>query len=97
MCPDCLHEPALCQTAQRDCHSLWHQPSFDTVRNLWFSKKTKSTSRTPGLDVSAITMPALQPPSTSRGRGRPRGAVNKRKISVHAHWGKRVNLGHKGT
>ena len=32
-----------------DCHSLWHQLSFDAVRNLWYSKKTKSTSRTPNV------------------------------------------------
>ena len=64
-CLDCLHQPALCQTAERDCHSLWHQPSFDVIRNLWFSKK--SNSSTSGS------------PSARGHRGRPRGAINKRK------------------
>ena len=36
-CPDCIGEPALCQTTKCDCHSMWHSPSFDGVRSLWFA------------------------------------------------------------
>lgn len=31
-CPDCLFLPALCQTAERDCHADWHSPGFDELR-----------------------------------------------------------------
>ena len=65
-CPDCLFEPALCQTTKRNCHSLWHEACFDQVRNLWFSKKQRSVSRSADY-------------SSSRGRGRPKGAKNKKK------------------
>ncbi len=65
-CPDCVHEPALCQTAQRDCHSLWHRPSYDVVRFLWWSTQQ--------------SIPSLRAPDTSS-RGRPRGSINKRRSS----------------
>lgn len=35
-CLDCIGQPGLCQTLQRDCHSAWHSPSFDRLRNVWF-------------------------------------------------------------
>ena len=65
-CHDCLHSPALCQTAQRDCHSLWHEASFDVIRDLCFQKRSSS-------QTSSTTETA------SRGPGRPRGAKKRRK------------------
>ena len=38
-CPDCQFLPALCQTSERDCHSSWHEPSFDELRTLWMARK----------------------------------------------------------
>ena len=64
-CPDCPFSPALCQTAKKDCHALWHSPAFDVQRSLWFSKKLGRAS-TP-----------LLPPGGTRKRGRPAGATNK--------------------
>lgn len=66
-CCDCLHMPALCQTTQRDCHSSWHEPSFDVVRDVWFQKRNKTQN----------LMAAHEP--SPRGRGRPHGAINKRR------------------
>ena len=28
-CIDCPHSPALCQTAKKDCHALWHSAEFE--------------------------------------------------------------------
>ena len=39
-CSDCEFSPPLCQNSKRDCHDLWHRPSFDEVRKLWFQKKS---------------------------------------------------------
>ena len=37
--PDCPFLPALCQTLEKDCHSVWHEPCFDELRNLWVAKR----------------------------------------------------------
>ena len=39
-CLDCIGTPGLCQTLERDCHSAWHYPSFDSLRNIWFDGQT---------------------------------------------------------
>ena len=44
-CLDCLYAPVLCQTAQRDCHAKWHEPSFDNIRDLWFRNKEASNQQ----------------------------------------------------
>ena len=39
-CADCLFQPALCQTLERDCHALWHVPNFDDERDQWIRQKS---------------------------------------------------------
>lgn len=89
-CPDCPFSPSLCQTMERDCHAAWHQSSFDEVRALWIDKqenKFRSSAQSTEtfeaeLSQGASTSSgASQPPSTSSEtrRGRPKGAVNKRR------------------
>ena len=63
-CPDCQFLPALCQTVGRDCHSAWHSEHFAVIRKLWYEHREKQSSSTP---------------STSRGRGRPKGSINRSK------------------
>ena len=74
-CPDCIGEPALCQTRKCDCHSMWHSPSFDGVRSLWFAhyeSKQQQQSTASGADTTENI-------GVVRGPGRPRGSINKRK------------------
>ena len=63
-CPDCQLLPALCQTVGRDCHSAWHSEHFAVIRKLWYEHREKQSSSTP---------------NTSRGRGRPKGSINRSK------------------
>ena len=65
--PDCPLVPAFCQTLERDCHSSWHSVSFSTIRKLWYEHRDKSSSK------------PKEAGSSSRGRGRPKGSVNRRK------------------
>lgn len=64
-CQDCLFEPSLCQTRDRDCHRLWHLPSFDGILKLRFECKQRK-----------MAAPEPEQPHYS-GRGRPKGAINK--------------------
>ena len=68
-CPDCPFLPSLCQTAERDCHTAWHQPNFDEIRALWFDKQERK--------CAAASPPSPADPPACR-RGRPRGAINRR-------------------
>ena len=63
-CSDCPLQPALCQVLGRDCHSDWHSNSFAKIRQLWYEH---------------IERKSTQPNSSGRGRGRPRGSVNRRR------------------
>ena len=66
-------QPVLCQTAQRDCHTMWHEPSFNNIRELWFKNKEASNKKLQGSD------------EPKRGLGRPKGSKIRRnvvKISV---------------
>ena len=87
-CLDCIGQPGLCQTLQRDCHSAWHSPSFDRLRNVWFdgqlSRQELSQQGLPpdseGAGQSSQPPRARQgQPLLGRPRGRPRGAINKRR------------------
>ena len=71
-CTDCPFVPSLCQTAERDCHALWHSPAFDNQRSAWFSQMIARTQSGPS------TSTPLQPLGSKR-RGRPSGAINKRR------------------
>ena len=62
ICLDCPYAPVLCQTAQRDCHIMWHEPSFDNISDLWFKSKEASNQQ---LQVSD---------EPKRGCGRPKGS-----------------------
>ena len=42
-CP--LYAPALCQTLLRDCHKMWHLPSFNEKQTQWFAGQTKASSQ----------------------------------------------------
>ena len=67
-CIDYPHSPALCQTAKKDCHALWHSAEFDISRSIWFSKRlTTRPSTTPPTSLAT---------GTSRKRGRPAGSTN---------------------
>ena len=68
VCSDCLFQPSLCQTKDRNCHYLWHSPSFDGTRELWTECKQRKRASVPEAE---------QPPH--QGRGRPKGAINKNK------------------
>lgn len=46
-CLDCIGTPGLCQTVQRDCHSAWHYPSFDRLRNIWFDSQLSRQKLSP--------------------------------------------------
>ena len=82
-CPDCPFCPALCQTAENDCHLNWHQPSFDAVRELWFRSKSKNTSSS-AVGTSDASQSSTTTTTTSQQfecpkRGRPKGSTNKRR------------------
>ena len=66
-CPDCPFMPALCQTLERDCHKIWHLPSFDEKRAQWFARQSKASS------------PSSDPVPKPSKRGRPKGSVNRRR------------------
>ena len=74
--PDCIGEPALCQTTKCDCHSMWHSPSFDGVCSLWFahheSKQQQQQSTASVADTASAS-------GVARGPGRLRGSAKKRK------------------
>ena len=63
-CPDCPFMPALYQTLRRDCHKMWHLPSFNQKRAQWFAGQTKASSQ-------------LSDPKPLK-HGRPKGSVNRR-------------------
>ena len=72
-CLDCIGTvPSLCQTLERDCHSAWHYPSFDSLRNIWFDGQTsrQEPSRSSQAGPSS-------PPQPVPRCGRPR--INKRR------------------
>ena len=69
-CLDCPYSPALCQTAAKDCHALWHSPQFDIQRSIWFSKQQTHTS-TPSTTPLTTSLA-----SGMRKRGRPTGSTN---------------------
>lgn len=72
-CPDCLGEPALNQTSERDCHSLWHSPFFDGVHSLWFiHHEVKQQQKQSNLS-EADTATAAGTAGVSRGPGCPKG------------------------
>ncbi len=66
-CPDCPLTPALCQTLEKDCHSVWHSKSFAVIRNLWYRHRLEPT----------VKMRDVQ--TTNCGRGRPKGSINRRR------------------
>ena len=54
-CPDCIGEPALCQTSECDCHSMWHLSSFGGAHSLWFThyeSKQQQQSTASGTDTT---------------------------------------------
>ena len=71
-CTDCPFVPPLCQTVSRDCHTVWHSPPFDTERSAWFSQMIARTQSGPSMSTP------LQPLGSKR-RGRPSGAINRRR------------------
>ena len=38
-CPDCPFSPALCQSARRDCHGIWHATPFTAEQSKWFCQQ----------------------------------------------------------
>ena len=86
-CPDCPFAPPLCQTLERDCHSAWHQSSFDEVRALWLDKhenKSRSSAQSSetssaGPSQAASTSTGAPSASSQSRRGRPKGSINKRR------------------
>ena len=86
-CPDCPFAPPLCQTLERDCHTAWHQSSFDEVRALWLDKhenKSRSSAQSSetssaGPSQAASTSTGAPSASSQSCRGRPRGSINKRR------------------
>ena len=77
--------PALCQTAERDCHADWHSLSFYELCMQWFTRR-QSRVASPEVDLQILPAPSPQPgPSQSevvqpqRRRGRPREAINERR------------------
>ena len=83
--PDCLGEPALCQTSKRDGHSLWHYPSFDGVRSLWFTHYEVKQQREQSSLSGADTATAAGPAGVSWGPGRPKGSINKSVVENTNH------------
>ena len=78
-CPDCIGEPALCQTSKFDCHSMWHSPSFGGACSLWFThneSKQQQQSTASGTDTTENIGVVREP-------GRPRRSINKRKHRVN--------------
>jgi hypothetical protein len=67
-CPDCPHNPSLCQVSERDCHTIWHHNSSFRVRKQWFKNQTRTT----GNRTSLAQLP------TER-RERPTGSSNLKK------------------
>ena len=61
-------QPVLCQTAQRDGHTTWHEPSFNNIRELWFKNKEASNKKLQASD------------EPKRGLGRPKGSKIRRKF-----------------
>lgn len=58
-------------TMNRDCHTLWHTPSFDDIRSLWFQKQRMKQD----FQASSSTNAKVH----VQGTGCPRGTLNKRK------------------
>ena len=61
---NCPFISVLCQTLHRDCHKMWHLPSFDQKWAQWFAGQTRASSQ-------------LSVPKPLK-RGRPKGSVNRR-------------------
>ena len=51
-CTDCQFHPALCQMLDRNCHALWHMPSFDDRRDQRIRQKS---AKSPGPETSGTS------------------------------------------
>ena len=84
-CPDCPFAPALCQTATKDCHSIWHSEHHDCLRSAWFfSRRAQTTGhRAMPLLRAGLSATVSHSNSLKRGPGRPKGSGDKRKKKKH--------------
>ena len=79
-CPDCPFTPALCQTATKDCHSIWHSEHHDCLRTAWFISRRARTTGHRAMPLSRADLSAtVSNKSLKRGPGRPKGSGDKRK------------------
>lgn len=76
-CQDCPFMPALCQTASKNCHALWHSAEFDAQRAAWFFRKRAKASAREAREQ------ALHSSSVKRRPGRPKGSRDKKRRSVN--------------
>ena len=60
-CPDCPFLPALCQTVERECHSDWHEPSFDELRNVWVARGMDKHQSSPSAPEARVLRSRRQP------------------------------------
>lgn len=84
-CPDCPFTPALCQTATKDCHSIWHSEQHDCLRSAWFvNKRARTTSHRAMHSTQTVSSATVSHGSSLKRRpGRPKGSGDKRKKKKH--------------